>query len=481
MMLGATAALSAPTVVKPGFNIFSVEQDVEIGRQSALKVEQQMPMLGDAATQRYVSALGARLAAQAPGPKFAYRFKVVNLSDLNAFALPGGFIYVHRGLIDQVRTEGELAGVMAHEIAHVALRHPTNQASKAYLAQAGLGVLGGLLGGKSSSSTGQIVGAIGGFGMNTLFLKFSRSLETQADISGAQIMARAGYDPAEMAHFFAYMAQQSGKGSAANFLSSHPSPANRDARIQQEAALMGAARPTAQIGSLASVQSQLRRLSPAQTMAQLAAGQAASGSGTTGAAGSSGSTVLSIEKPSARFRIFQPGDRSFQIEQPDNWSATGHTSGFAVTLVPRGGLVAGPSGRQQVAYGVIVNHYVPFDGVVGSSFTDPQGSAFGGSALEQATSDLVSQIQQANPHLEFVQGTEQRGSVSGMATLSVRLAGQSPATGRGEQVNVVTRQLADGHVVYVLAIAPADQYGALAPTFDRMIRTLRVNEGISHR
>jgi predicted Zn-dependent protease len=102
----------------------------------------------------------------------------VNLSDVNAFALPGGFIYVNRGLLDQVRTEGELAGVMAHEIAHIALRHGTHQASKAYLAHAGLGVLGGLLGGRSDSSTEQIVSAIGGFGMNTLFLKFSRSAES---------------------------------------------------------------------------------------------------------------------------------------------------------------------------------------------------------------------------------------------------------------------------------------------------------------
>src|SRR4030095_11652589 len=128
-------------------------------------------------------------------PRCPCRFKVVTLSDANPFALPGGFIYVHRGLLEQVRTEGELSGVLAHEIAHVALRHPTNQVSKAYLAQAGLGILGGLLGGNRQSSTSQILGAVGGVGLNTLFLKFSRSIESQADVAGAQIMARAGYDP----------------------------------------------------------------------------------------------------------------------------------------------------------------------------------------------------------------------------------------------------------------------------------------------
>src|SRR4249920_3407520 len=228
----AVGTASGQTVVRPGFNVFSVDQDVEIGKQSALQAEKQLPMLTNAAVSRYVSTIGARLVAQAPGPKFAYQFKVVNVSEVNAFALPGGYIYVNRGLLSQARTEGEVAGVLAHEIAHVALRHPTNQASKAYLADAGLGLLGGLLGGKSQSSTGQIIGAVGGFGLNSLFLKFSRSVETQADVVGSQIMARAGYDPMEMAHFFAFMAQQAGgdPGKVAQFLSDHPAPADREAR-----------------------------------------------------------------------------------------------------------------------------------------------------------------------------------------------------------------------------------------------------------
>ena len=122
-------------------------------------------MLSDPAISRYVADLGARLASQAPGSKFPYKFKVANLSDINAFALPGGFIYVHRGLLEKVRSEGELAGVMAHEIAHVALRHPTNQASKAYLAQSGIGILGGLLGGKSGAAKGAAIGGGAGTGV----------------------------------------------------------------------------------------------------------------------------------------------------------------------------------------------------------------------------------------------------------------------------------------------------------------------------
>ncbi|MEO8349268.1 MAG: M48 family metalloprotease, partial [Acidobacteriota bacterium] len=193
MLVGLSAASAfAQTPVKAGFNLFSPEQDVEIGRQSAAQAERQLPILGNSSADRYVEAIGRRLAAVAPGPKFPYTFKVVNAADINAFALPGGPTYVTRGLIESVPGEAELAGVIAHEIAHVALRHGTNNASKAYLAQAGIGILGGVLGG-GGGATGQIIQAVGGLGLNALFLKFSRSAETQADIVGTQMLAKAGY------------------------------------------------------------------------------------------------------------------------------------------------------------------------------------------------------------------------------------------------------------------------------------------------
>lgn len=470
VLLGACAA-SAQTVVRPGFNVFSVAQDVEIGKQSATQVEHQIPMLSDAMAQQYVSALGARLAAQAPGPKFAYQFKVANLSELNAFALPGGFIYVHRGLLQQVHSEGELAGVLAHEIAHVALRHPTNQASKAYLAQTGLGVLGGLLG-SGRSSTSQVVNAIGGFGMNTLFLKFSRSAESQADIVGSQIMSKAGYDPIEMANFFAYMGQQAGSNPSqvARFLSDHPAPADREARVRQEASLIGSARRTSPIGTLVAVQRRLGKIAPVPTATQLAQNPPPTGT----------STVPTIESPSTRFRTFQQRDGSFSIDQPDNWSASEAPDGYGVTILPRGGIETNSRGQENIQYGVIINHFVPFDGSVGSHFIDPQSSVYGTSNLEQAMSDLVRQIRQANPYLDRVDGSDFRTIVAGAPSIDARLAGRSPQTGRDEQVTIVGRELADGHIVYLLLISPANEVGALQQTFDHMVHSLRINERIAH-
>src|SRR5262245_38609644 len=142
---------------KPGFNLFSPQQDVQIGEQSAAQVLHETPMLDDPEISGYVGRLGAKLASKAAGERYPYQFRVVATREINAFALPGGFLFVNAGTIAAARNEGELAGVMAHEIAHVALRHGTNQASKARLAQAGLGILGGIAGAGDNSDLGQAV------------------------------------------------------------------------------------------------------------------------------------------------------------------------------------------------------------------------------------------------------------------------------------------------------------------------------------
>jgi predicted Zn-dependent protease len=144
-------------VVRPGWNMFSPEQDVEIGRSVSANAERQLPMLNDTRVDAYLNRLGRRLAEKAQGVRYPYQFKAVNDKAINAFALPGGFLYVNRGLIEAADNEAQLAGVLGHEIGHVALRHGTNQASKAQVAQAPLAILGGVLG---SGSVGSVLAAI---------------------------------------------------------------------------------------------------------------------------------------------------------------------------------------------------------------------------------------------------------------------------------------------------------------------------------
>jgi beta-barrel assembly-enhancing protease len=270
---GAVAAVLAAGLFSAApasaLNLFSERQELELGRRAAAQAESQLPMLRDDQVQSYVNGIVRRLAASAPGPRFSYQARVVNAADINAFALPGGFLYVNRGLIDAARTEDELAGVLAHEVAHVALRHPTEQLSKAYGVQAGAGILGQILAGRDGR-LGLPEQLIGSLGLNALMMKFSRNAENEADRVGAQIMARAGYDTLGMASFFDVLQQQRGRNpsAVAQFFSSHPSPANRSANIRQIAQTTGRGR-TARVGGLRAIQARLDRYPVARRSASL--------------------------------------------------------------------------------------------------------------------------------------------------------------------------------------------------------------------
>lgn len=470
-LIVSATPVSAQTTVRPGFNLFTPQQDIEAGQQAAAQVEAKITIVTRPRVTSYVSELGAKLARYAPGFKYPYQFKVANLSDVNAFALPGGFIYVHRGLIERVRTEGELAGVMAHEIAHVALRHPTNRVSQAYLANAGIGILGGLLGSRSSSN---IVRAAGGFGLNSLMLKNSRSAEEQADIVGAQIMARAGYDPMEMATFFDMLQRESGSSSrVSTFFSDHPAPANRAARIRREAALIGAVHRSRSVGDIELAHADLKRLPAAPTRAQVAQGSSG------GTQPASSPTATAPIRPSSRYRIFRQETGFFTIRYPDNWRAYPSQSGVGATFAPDDGIVQTSSGERRLECAVLVNHYVPFEGTIGDRYRDPLGSLFGGTSLEEATSDLVRHIMSANSYLTPVSGTERVRTISGGRTMSLDMVG-TPPNGREERVRVFSRELPDEHVVYLLALAPTRDFEALQATFDRMVGSLEVNEQTTH-
>ena len=255
-LLGGVA--EAQTQVRPGWNLFSAQQDAQIGYQSAVQAERQLPR-GRAA----VGAAGARgrgpgRGAPAGGPRFQYRFRVVNDPQINAFALPGGYIYLNRGIIENARNEGEVASVLAHEIAHVALRHGTHQASKAQAASAGVQILGGILGGRVGNNTAQVLNVAGGVGLNALFLKFTRQLETQADVRGAQILAASGYSVRDMVGFF-HQLERVDRSRKTTWLSHHPAPPDRIARIEQERRMLReSSSPRRNTTQLARVQQDLR-------------------------------------------------------------------------------------------------------------------------------------------------------------------------------------------------------------------------------
>jgi hypothetical protein len=464
----------AQTRIKPGFNLFSPQDDVQIGQQSAVEAERQLPILRDGRAAEYINRLGQTLASHAPGERYPYTFKIVNASDINAFALPGGPIYINRGTIEAARNEGELAGVLAHEIAHVGLRHGTNQASKAYLAQAGLGILGGLLGG---GTAGNIIGAIGGFGLNTVFLKYSRDAETQADVAGAQMLARAGYNPLDMANFFETLQRESGRDPSKleSFFSDHPAPANRRQRIQQEAAMLGAPSPSRQLGDFNQVRSQLASLPRAPSMAEIARRGPSSGGGSRSRGGAAAS--VRVEPPSSNLRAYRQRDGIYQISYPENWRAYPSNDGIGVTFVPDGGAVDA-GGQPQIIYGAVVNYYRPIGDNSAWSGRGLRGGqpVRGRGSLVEATNDLVNSILQNNPHLRVVGGSQQRGRIDQRNARTVTLMGRSPVTGRDERVEVYTRALNEENILYVLFISPNNEARNYSPTFDRMLQSLDIND-----
>jgi Zn-dependent protease with chaperone function len=463
------------TKVNPGWNMFSAQQDVEIGAQSAAEAERQLPIVNDSQVNAYVNRIGQKLAVNAGGPQFQYRFRVVNASDINAFALPGGFVYVNRGILENARNEGEVAGVMAHEIAHSALRHGTHQASKAYAAQAGLQILGGLLGGKVGNNTAQILNTVGGVGLNALFLKFSRDLETQADVRGAQILAASGYTPADMVSFFNTLAKVD-TSKKTSWMSNHPAPPDRIARIEKERQLLREpATPTQNVAQLNSIKSELRSLGGARTTSQIAQSSSSGGnppmtSGTTGS-GTSGS-VGSVAAPSSSLRKYTNRSGAYAISYPSNWRVY-DSGGFGVTIAPEGG-IGDANGRTEVVYGVMVNHYDPFGNTSRSYLRN--GTTSTSVSMQDATNDLIAQIQKSSPHLRLISGSGQQLKLDGKTAMAASLRGTNPNTRINERVTVVTRALPDGHLMYVLFVTPDKDASRYGPVLNNIVASLDVND-----
>ena len=226
-----------------GFNLFSPQQDIELGKASAVEAVREARLLRDERVTAYVRRVGARLAAQAPGYEFPYQFAVVDAPEVNAFAFPGGYVFVNAGAVAAARSEGELAAVLAHEISHVALRHGTRQATKAYLTRAGLNLVETLTGGRETR-LGQFLADLGGAGADMLFEEFGRTSETEADLEGARLMAAAGYDPRDMARFFEQLGETGGWRSSET-AGDHPDPGSRVAAIKEFLATLPEARTPA--------------------------------------------------------------------------------------------------------------------------------------------------------------------------------------------------------------------------------------------
>ena len=453
-LVACTAVVSAQTHITPPKNKYTPQQDVEIGREAAAEVRREYPIIDDRQIDSYLDGLGRRLVAAAPAELkqevFEYSFTPVNLKDINAFALPGGPMFVNRGMFAAASTEGEVVGVMAHELSHVLLRHGTANATKAQGFQLGA-LAGAIAGAVIGGGVGQVISQGSQFGLGTWLLKYSREYEKQADLLGAQIMARAGYDPRDLGRMFETIAKQ-GNGAPPQWLSSHPNPGNRSQYIAEEASKLQIGPRPSQAG-FAAVKSRFDTLPPAKSMAELE--RTGGGGGREGGEvpASVGTVGEPVPLPARQYRTARGGDL-FQVSVPTNWTAVSSTN--SVKFVP------------QNAYGsvrgqTVLTHGIQL-GVARATSRD----------LREATDSLVRAFVQSNPEMRQI-GESVAVRLSNRSGIGTPLVGRS-ALGGSERVGVYTTLLADGNLFYYLTVVPEDEAPAYAAAFDRVGQSIRLSD-----
>lgn len=436
-LLSAGCAARRPgDPLRPGFNVYSKDQDIELGRQAAAEVSKQVEVVDNRELQGYVSSIGQRLAQQPEAGGYPYQFTLINDDSINAFALPGGPVFVHSGLVEAADDEAQVAGVLAHEISHVALRHGTNQASKASIIQLPAVLAGAAIG--QESVLGQL-GQLGlGLGVNSLIMKYSRDAETEADALGARLMAQAGYNPVEMARFFEKL-QAEGGSRGPQFLSSHPDPGNRVQNVEAELRTFPQREYTAGTSSqFPRMKDLAKSLPPPRNTGQMAQAAAAANNPPAPAAG--GFQKLATNR--------------YSIAYPSQWRVYGSQDSAVITMAPPQGLARGPRGVA-LGYGAVASYY-PVRG-----------------DLNAATRRLIADLQSMNSDLRMVQASRAT-RIKGMRALVTQLTGRSPYG--GEETNLLLTVARPEGVFYMVLVAPQQHFSQAQATFDQIVNSIQFRD-----
>lgn len=430
ILAGAAAAADGPRKLKPGFNLFSKEQDIQLGKEAAGEIEKQLTVIDNAELNAYLQRIGSKLAATEEAGGYPYTFKLVQDKSINAFALPGGPAFVHTGLLTAAENEAQVAGVLAHEIAHVALRHGTNQVSKAQLLQ-----LPAALAAAAAGQKGGMLGTLAqlgvGFGAGSVLMKFSRNAERDADLLGARMMAKAGYNPIEMARFFEKLEAEGGSRGP-QFLSDHPNPGNRVKAVEAEIRyLPRRTYTTGNAQEFTRMQKAVAALPPAPERKVQQQGQA---------------PAVPRLQPSMRLREYRAD--LYSVSYPEDWRLSEDRRSGGALIAPQEGVV-----ENAIGAGVVI-------GINQGARGD----------LRQDTEALLRQFISRNTGMK-ARGTSE-GWVDGRPALITTLESPSPYAGETEVDTVVTVELRQT-LFHVILIAPRSAQRDLQGAFDDVMRSIR--------
>ena len=467
---------SGPTFPDPGHTM-SRDQQIQLGLQSAAQVYKQMPVLPDTSPEtQYIRQLGKRLVATIPPEhSWPFEFHVVAQKEINAFALPGGEMFVNLGTITAAANEAQLAGVMGHEMSHVYMQHSAKQERKDEWTQGIAGVAGAVLGAR-----GGLIGELGQegvqMGAGMLVLKYSRTDEAQADHVGAIILYRAGYNPQALADFFKTLEAQG--GTPPQLLSDHPNPGNREAAIQKEIAPWPPKQYIGDSPEFAKVRQHASGLKAytAQEIAQGAkSGQwepankkngavfapaqgfsaASPPQARTAVAPAVSRVSLNDVMPSSNFQLVDLG--VMKIARPGNWEIIApKQQGQSLTIAPREGIAG-----NGVGYGVVINAVSLKQQATIDQVTDAIVRAIEGTTGDTRAVGNPADIQVAGTRGRTVhlQSTSEFSDASGQA--------------QKERDQLVTIPRSDGTVIYLVFVAPESDFQSLSPTFEKMLQSIQ--------